>query len=104
MTPQTTGFLATECPSCDGTGDIVVKRGLEQLPWRYDCDDCRSTGWVIHEDTPALSVPRLHAMLGEMERHVGEPGDEWFNNQLAGWNDALKTLGKWVQEDFEEAR
>ena len=56
LPPQTTGFLATECPSCDGTGDIVVKRGLEQLPWRYDCDDCRSTGWVIHDDTPAISI------------------------------------------------
>lgn len=59
MNPPVTGVLATECPACDVTGDIVVKRGLEQLPWRYDCDDCWSTGWIIHEDIPAISTINL---------------------------------------------
>lgn len=99
MTPPTTGFLATECPSCDGTGDIVVKRGLEQLPWRYDCDDCRSTGWVIHEDTPAISIPSVLRIIDEQSGGGAIGGD--FRR---GWVAAKAHIKERIQGNFEEAR
>lgn len=99
MKPQTTGFLATECSSCDGTGDIVVKRGLEQLPWRYDCDDCRSTGWVIHSDTPAISVSGVLNIIDERSGG-GAIGGEFKQ----GWVAAKNHIKSHVEGAFEEAR
>ena len=63
MNRQTTGFLATECPSCGGSGDITWLQGMEQLRRSAPCDECSGTGFLVDRYLPAISLVRLNEIV-----------------------------------------
>lgn len=94
MIAQTTGFLATECPACQGNGRISWKQGMEQLSYSADCDDCRGTGWQVDIDTPAIAVDRVVEFVdADLKYAIGMNATE-----------ILTDLVRRIRDEFEEAR
>lgn len=98
-----TGFLATECPSCDGSGAVPENHGQGLVEW-LGCPDCHATGWVVHSDVPAISIQHLNSIMSKMHRDTTGWEDDHFFNQAEGWNDALRSISYNIDADFDEAR
>jgi DnaJ-class molecular chaperone len=94
LPPQTTGFLATECPSCEGSGDITWLQGMEQLRYSAPCDDCSGTGWIVDADAPAISIEHVTALADGIRKFaIGQNGHE-----------ILDDLIQQINDEFQEAR
>ena len=53
--PDTEG-VATECPNCNGTGNVDEAAGFE-----LDCITCGGTGWIeYHKDDMAPSIVKIN--------------------------------------------
>jgi len=100
MKPQTTGFLATECPACQGNGRISWLQGMEQLSYSADCDDCRGTGWEVEYDDdgpiPAIAIDRVVEFVDADLKYATRFGQNATK--------ILTDLVRRIRDDFEEAR